>query len=755
MLSCRTTGQEVASLLTAGSLHDLDVAEMAPKVLQVIQATEALKSDDILQAHDEDILVEGENFETTKPEKGTLENIKHGACTTTTTTTTTKDVSSGAEQGQELWMGASESYHVDSHLEECDRWMRGGLFVESEGETQQNMTCKTDLNSMISTVIKNGGKLSNQAGECKLDGLSKSCVYDHLKSKVQGTECGGIGIEDLVACLESQELFGQVMPNTNEKKHDKTENSLKSSLYETKVGLAEHKSLPECSFFPLHPNSSQLGSLQQPFSAMSLPPTESASFLASTEDQQKQHVASSMDMCSTAPFMLHAIQIGSIQMPIGDDDLWMPRFSPLHCIQASSLQFGQLCLPSTDQPLLMAGSNLAVVGQTPEHQKVEAEACTCVQQATDLTKNCNKVFWSPSLSSDIEQVIRPADSMETAVIQFGDLSSLVLQKQLSTGKFPLCLSHANKNSPEHQVNAELSPLSNTESNSLKGLDLPVDFAENSVVNCQQPCQNALVAGRVDKYGLAPDFGFKEQNQALLMTHQIDNAQLRLFSAFPDRKKRGNAGTCAGVSDRKYWRACTMKMKYVKVSHFMPERVLPGLEAHNNSIHRSAGKFVYKKKELPEGEKACQANQELVGNLPSDAITILQDHCSEELRACQRKSEISMYNIDAKASMLHLSKQPQFVTSEDSAMPNGVVCVFTQQGIDAPYTVDDFIEVKSRRQMLRKQRKEEDETKSGPKPCKVVCFVWYVLSKVYSVLTGSILTYVLLTKTDCGTSAAVF
>ncbi|MCO5599225.1 hypothetical protein L7F22_053325 [Adiantum nelumboides] len=722
MLSCRTTGQVVASLPASGSLHGLDTAGMVSKDLEVFQAIEASKLDNIVQTYDKGLTVKSELAQS---EKTSAEDTRPGMGTTT------KDVSNGEQQCKEVQTGAFESLHkgAQSHHEHCDERTNEAFCCDAEVETQHNTTCKRDFNLTICTHRQSGGKSNRQGREHKLEGVSKSHYLDDMKQKLQGTECDEPEVAHVVTGVEFQEPFGQAVPNTVGKLSDITESSLKPSWLETKERLAEHKSLSV--FFRSDPDSSDaLSSLpatfRQPFSAVSVPLSESASFPVLTDEHQKQLSISAMDMYSAAPFLLHAIQVGSMQLPlVDDDDYWMRQLASLQCLRASALQFGQLSLPSTDKPLLMAGSALSGVGQTPEHHKREVEVCTCAQQATNLTRNCHQVFYSAkqsSLSNEVERVIGQADSVEAAVIQFGDLSSSELQTQFFRGKVLPCLSHANEKSLEHQASTEFSS-PDTDNRSLKELDLPSNLVEDPVVNGHRPCHNVSTRGHIDEHALIPHFGFKEQHQAFLMTDRIGNAQVQkyeLLPAFSCRKKRGNAGTYADVGGRKYWRACTMKMKYVKVSHLMPEKVMPGLETHNMPLYRNAGRLVYKRKELPECERICQTIQEPVSSLFSNATSILQNQHFEDSEACQRESEVSMSSNAVMVSKLqpeNLPKKPEFVTVEKPAISYGVACVFKQQGIDTPYTVDDFIEVKSRRQLLRKQRPEENETKSGLKPCK--------------------------------------
>ncbi|KAH7352161.1 hypothetical protein KP509_19G032800 [Ceratopteris richardii] len=506
--------------------------------------------------------------------------------------------------------------------------------------------------------------------------------------------------------------------------------------------------------------------LQQSFTMIKSSQIEYRSHLNSIDEHRRDHQVVSLDMYAAAPFMLNAIQVGSIQIALTTNaESQMLQSGHFHGHESTSLQFGELCSTSLDQHLTTACSTLPApckVEQMTGDSKVYAEECTSSLPNTDPGPKFVQVpsIKHSSLFSWIDQIQKQADLTKDSYIQFGDLSMVIFHDYSSPYS-----SHANLKPIQNSASADSSVCLDI-GNSSGEVGRSLNSFKKLVACGQQPYHTPLVIDYDGEHTLAPKLRVKQCDQSSHVIDGTDKHQLKRCEVLPalsGRKGRSNASSFMGVHKIKYWRNPMLRTRDSKVSQLISERSMSRLEGPGRPSYPVTGRFIYKRKDLPSGQNTHQESIEPVGVLPPNASTIGRDQDAKEMGA-QNSSTINRRLIYKRKDLADAVKIHQTVQDPADVLSAGDILVSPHQILkaagachlsstftackdldsteklqlkdadnkksqlvisdgslmhhdekDDPNTVDDFVKVKSRKQALRKQRKKGDETGSGSGP----------------------------------------
>ncbi|KAK9713523.1 hypothetical protein RND81_06G032600 [Saponaria officinalis] len=402
---------------------------------------------------------------------------------------------------------------------------------------------------------------------------------------------------------------------------------------------------------------------------------------------------------SLIPSPVPAIQIGSIQMPLQLHPHIGPPLPHMRSSQPPLFQFGQLRYPSSmSQGILsLAPQPVSYVQPNAPHNFASSQAPKGSRTVQDSSSLCSGKSDGPSFTTNTHPI---KVSNKSGICQETDLKEANLQSVPSSGSNVLLL--------ENQVKASASSVDAVRPELGQRSD---NFTRNSNFFLNNRASESRSQGRSSSLRSASNV----RNSGGPEAHQFSASKGRRF-AYSSRNPDGRLPYPANEVVRSDANGYQRRPRRVTQRFEFRVRQTAdgnqsGLEAQSKYDAKDSGT------QLKSGlNKEIQLDKPRLGsNLSSDKISsqeavsgIEEDKLAGKLAATD--------TLDP--SLLQEGSLKRNITSEndvDAPLQSGVVRIYRQPGIEVPSDEDDFIEVRSKRQMLndrREQREKESKAKSS-------------------------------------------
>ncbi|KAL2528527.1 hypothetical protein Fot_21128 [Forsythia ovata] len=425
---------------------------------------------------------------------------------------------------------------------------------------------------------------------------------------------------------------------------------------------------------------------------------------------------------SLIPSPVPAIQIGSIQMPLHIHPPVGPSLTHVHPSQPPIFQFGQLrytspisqgILPmphqsmSFVQPTMQAHYNLNQNAEisVPNQSAQDAPQHAVKDEVTSLSVNKQSNF----VSGQPEQQSRGNLPRELGSVLAESSEGDLLSHLISSGVSGAC---DNKIKLESGSRSEEKVQRDSVSNNY--LSSSKENGSASQFQRGQP-SSKYVSG--EKNFSRPRFhGPLGGSRGRRYAYAVKNSNTRSSFPAPDSSTDSNG------FQRKPRRTVQQTEFRVRENQKKQEPVTTintgGLVDKSNYKRRAVGIIA-----RGGSKRGMVSNRPLKQRVEPES-SVSGNTSSQELNSSDRLGKQSVKDVSMKKQNISPPGESNFKRNAseedvDAPLQSGVVRVYTQPGIEAPSDEDDFIEVRSKRQMLndrREQREKEIKAKSRvPKP----------------------------------------
>ncbi|XP_016497546.2 uncharacterized protein LOC107816357 [Nicotiana tabacum] len=413
---------------------------------------------------------------------------------------------------------------------------------------------------------------------------------------------------------------------------------------------------------------------------------------------------------SLIPSPVPAIQIGSIQMPLHLHPPVGPSLTHIHPSQPPIFQFGQLryssnvsqgIVPITAQSMSFGQPN----GQAHYNTSQNSGGSVLPQPALDASTLSVMKDNVQSLSANQEHasVLRPGGHNDSKPAQ-GSAESKALTANI-TG---IAGASDRKLISESAIQAEAKGLSNADRHLQPSKVKGSDGKQSSVLPSTQSVSNEKIYAGGRAQGQA--YG----NKGKRFTYAVKSSGLR--SSFPTSDGPYSESSRFQRRPRRTVQRTEFRIRENSDSRQSSSIVFSndsGLGEKLNHGGRSAAVIIAKSgsKRGSFSSKLPKQNVEfdpMSANVASHEVDSSNKPSKDDRKAVLHKSQNTSHAGEGNLKR-NISEE-----GVDAPLQSGVVRVFKQPGIEAPSDEDDFIEVRSKRQMLndrREQREKEIKAKS--------------------------------------------
>ncbi|KAJ8567250.1 hypothetical protein K7X08_019458 [Anisodus acutangulus] len=412
---------------------------------------------------------------------------------------------------------------------------------------------------------------------------------------------------------------------------------------------------------------------------------------------------------SLIPSPVPAIQIGSIQMPLHLHPPVGPPLTHLHPSHPPIFQFGQLRYSSTiSQGILPITAQSMSFGQpnVQVHYNTNLNSGGSVppqpSQGASTSSLIKDNVQSPSANQGHGFVVRPGGSHDCKPVQ-GSAES----KSLNANIAGIAGASNRKLILESDIQVEAKGLNNADRHVQPSKEKGSDGTLSSVLPSVQSVSNERNSARGRVQGKAYIKGKR-------FTYAVKGSSLR--SSFPASDGPYSESSRFQRRPRRTVQQTEFRIRENSDSRQSSSTVFSNDSGHGDKFNHSgrAAAAVFAKSGSKRGSfssKLLKQNVELdskSANVDSQEVDSGIKPSKDDGRASLHKSQNISHTGEGNLKR-NISEE-----DVDAPLQSGVVCVFKQPGIEAPSDEDDFIEVRSKRQMLndrREQREKEIKAKS--------------------------------------------
>lgn len=373
---------------------------------------------------------------------------------------------------------------------------------------------------------------------------------------------------------------------------------------------------------------------------------------------------------SLIPSPVPAIQIGSIQMPLQLHPQIGSSLTHMHAPQPPLFQFGQLRYPSPISQGILPLGPFGQPVQDPSHSSVKSHH---VQLPHQLNAH------------------QDTESKEANLLATSGSASNIDHKKAELGQQAPRLGN-----PRNVIRNLKPSLANRASESRGG---PSYHSTANVRDSSGPSAPGQFSGSRGR-----SFSFTARNHGARSSSSANGASHPDTVAFQRKPRRG--------PQRYEFRV--RQTADGNQSSVLPSSSLSGLDAKLN--YDGKGSRTMPKSGLKK-ELTSDIQKQTTGSESSSfPITILEagSRIEEDTKSLNEAAATSVLDTSQRAEG-SLKRNISSEDDVDAPLQSGIVRVFKQPGIEAPSDEDDFIEVRSKRQMLndrREQREKENKAKSS-------------------------------------------
>uniref|UniRef100_A0A803KXW5 Uncharacterized protein n=1 Tax=Chenopodium quinoa TaxID=63459 RepID=A0A803KXW5_CHEQI len=405
---------------------------------------------------------------------------------------------------------------------------------------------------------------------------------------------------------------------------------------------------------------------------------------------------------SLIPSPVPAIQIGSIQMPLQLHPQMGPSLTHMHAPQPPLFQFGQLRYPPPMSqgilPLAPQSMSFVQPNFTPSYTTSQVPggppAAKPVQDSSHSSVKSHQVqlpyLLNAHQGSDFKELVTPGSGTNVSLCQNQENSSSMGQIRPDLGQ--------QADNLGHPCNLGRNPkplLNNRASESRFG-----PSSSHSAVNVKDssgPSAQGQFSG-----GRGRRFAFTARHPGPRSSSSANEASRSDINGFQRKPRRGPQ---------------RFEFRVRQPAEGKQSSVLPSSFAGPDDKLNSDGKSTETqpksgfKKELRSDKPKQTVDSEISG---SDQIHVSGSGIEEDKAALKEAAATSGLDTSHRAEG-SLKRNIGSEDDVDAPLQSGIVRVFKQPGIEAPSDEDDFIEVRSKRQMLndrREQREKDFKAKSN-------------------------------------------
>lgn len=408
---------------------------------------------------------------------------------------------------------------------------------------------------------------------------------------------------------------------------------------------------------------------------------------------------------SLIPSPVPAIQIGSIQMPLHLHPPVGPSLTHIHPSQPPIFQFGQLRYSSTvSQGILPITAQSMSFGQPnvqAHYNTNQNSGCSMPPQLSQDTSTLVKVnVQSLSANQGHDFLVRPHDSKPVQ----GSAES----KALTANIAGIADASGRKLISELDIQVEAKGLNNADRQVQPSKEKGSDGNTSSVLGSIQSVSNERnsAGGRVQ--------GQAYSNKGKRFTYAVKSSNSR--SSFPT-----SDGSYSESSRFQRRPRRTVQRTEFRIRENSDSRQSSSTSFSNDSCHgdklNQGGRAAIAVLARSGSKRSSFSSKLLKQNVELDSKSANVD--SQEVDSSTKPSkDDGRASLHKNQNISHTGegylKRNISVEDVDAPLQSGVVRVFKQPGIEAPGDEDDFIEVRSKRQMLndrREQREKEIKAKS--------------------------------------------
>ncbi|KAI3887283.1 hypothetical protein MKW98_031235 [Papaver atlanticum] len=430
---------------------------------------------------------------------------------------------------------------------------------------------------------------------------------------------------------------------------------------------------------------------------------------------------------SLIPSPVPAIQVGSIQMPVHIHPQVGSSVTHMHPSQPSFFQFGQLryASPMSQGILALAPQSVSFVQPpVPAHysfnQNQESAVNIPASQVSKIHQPESSVMFDdqpgvPKLSN-ISQDSKPREVTVLAGRQDQENEVLTSHCQADNSILPNSESRSKslvQDQRQHDMVVKKNSRYAANNNESQGQVQAESTKSQFVPRDPSPTSN----------GRGKRFIYTVKNSGSRPSFPVSEAPHSDFSGFHKRPRQKFQRTEFRVRENVEMRHTESAVS--SENSGMDERLnfngrMSGYSGRNGVVKKEFG-YNRQSKHLVE---SAGLNSDSSGSRVADSESKTENQPGKEATAKRLTSSLNVSESDSGEG--NAKRKSSLVEDVDAPMQSGIVRIFRQTGIEAPSDDDDFIEVRSKRQMLidrRKQREREIKAKSriakaSRKPCYV-------------------------------------
>ncbi|XP_059293651.1 uncharacterized protein LOC132046866 isoform X1 [Lycium ferocissimum] len=410
---------------------------------------------------------------------------------------------------------------------------------------------------------------------------------------------------------------------------------------------------------------------------------------------------------SLIPSPVPAIQIGSIQMPLHLHPSVGPSLTHIHPSQPPIFQFGQLryssqgILPITAQSMSFGQPNVQAHYNTNQSSGgyVPPQPSQDASTSSLMKDNVHSI----SANQGHGFVVRPGGPDDSKPVQ-ESAGSKVLTDNIAG----VASASDRKIISESEIQVEAKGLSNADRHVQPSKEKGSDGNSSSVLPSIQSVSNE----RNSAGGRAQSQGYS--NKGKRFTYAVKGSSLR--SSFPNSDGPYSESSRFQRRPRRTVQRTEFRIRENSNSRQSSSTVFSNDSGHGDNLNHSgrAAAAVFAKSGSKRGSFSSKPLKQNV-KLDSKSANVDSQEVDSGIRPSKDEGRASLHKSQ-NISHTGEGNLKRNISEEDVDAPlqSGVVRVFMQPGIEAPSDEDDFIEVRSKRQMLndrREQREKEIKAKS--------------------------------------------
>lgn len=434
---------------------------------------------------------------------------------------------------------------------------------------------------------------------------------------------------------------------------------------------------------------------------------------------------------SLIPSPVPAIQIGSIQMPLHLHPPVGPSLTHIHPSQPPIFQFGQLrysstvsqgILPITAQSMSLGQPNV----QTHYSTNQNSGGSMPPQPSQDASASSMVNVQSLSANQGHGFVVRPGGPQDNNPVQ-GSAESKAVMVNIPG----IAGASDRKLVSELDIQVEAKGLNNADRHVQPSKEKGSDSNPSSALPSIQPLSNERISAGGRAQGQAYSnkgrrFTYAVKNSSLRSSFPTSDGPYPESSRFQRRPRRTVQRTEFRIRENSDSRQSSSTGFSYDSGH--GEKLNHGGRAATAVLAKSGSKRGSFSSKLPKQNVELDSK---TANVDSQEVDFGIKSSKDDGRASLHKSQNISHTGEGNLKR-NISKE-----DVDAPLQSGVVRVFIQPGIEAPSDEDDFIEVRSKRQMLndrREQREKEIKAKSRVSKVLRLVHVYFVPScGIYAML----------------------